>query len=285
MLVGLVGVSTGCAQVLGLDDTKLEYRDAATDAPSVCDGQPACNSSTGRSLCGQLFGTGADAGQPIRTAAPTGGFCSALATEGPCAFTVKAMAATDYFAGASMGQTAGQMDDCGRFVVPDVDAAIVDVAVFFSNQNQFKNNATIVKMRSPLPGKDDNLEAYAVSDATAKAWSTQVTTTATPVDVTSGYLVRYTRMGAALEGEQVAKDSSNPLMNAPGTEPWAAYFTSPGLGTLDLALTATAANGTALAVLGGGSFSLEGFQVGKRCRVMGLQQLPNTFIFVLPTGC
>lgn len=280
----LLVATTGCAQLLGLEDTKIERNDAPTDAPSVCDGQPACTNTSGRSACGRLFGTGTEAGLPITVPEPTGAACGALATTGPCAFTVTAMPAAMYFAGASAGQVTGQMDDCGRFVVNDIDTAATDIAVFFSNQNGFKNNATILLGRSPTPGVDDTLVAYALSDTTASGWSAQLST-ATQVDTSAGYLVRYTRSGVPLADEQVAKDASNPLTNPAGTIPWAAYFGDPAFGALDLALTGTSANGTALAVLGSGTFSLEGFRPGRRCRVMGLQQIANTYIFVLPTDC
>ena len=65
------GGAAGCASLLGLESTSFDQMDAPGDAPSVCDGAPLCTVTTGRSVCGQLFGTGDTAGMPFRTATPT----------------------------------------------------------------------------------------------------------------------------------------------------------------------------------------------------------------------
>lgn len=275
--------ATGCAKILGLDDTTF-----ASDAdvePTVCDGAPQCTSSTGRSACGQLMQTGAEGGQPLRVAEPTGALCASITTDGPCAFGVVASAVDVYFAGGAE-TVPGSVDDCGRFVVPDLDPAITSIALSFSAPIGYAQSATLVLDREAAPGTDQDLEAFVVSEATIQTWTTAVTTM-DPVDVSSGYLVRYTSsMQMPVAGEQVAKDLSSPLMNAPGTVPWAAYFgESTPFGLLDLDLSATAAHGTAYANLGTGTFSLEGFRVGARCAVGGLQQLANTFIFVVAKNC
>ncbi len=274
----------GCAKILGLDDTT--FAEDGMVGPATCQGAPQCTSLTGRSACGQLYGTGAEASQPLRVAEPTGMLCSALgSTEGPCAFAVSASPVADLFAGAAT-PIAGAMDDCGRFTVPDIDPAIVDVALSFAAPAGFAQSATLVFAREATIGTDENLEAFVVSDATIQTWTTAMTVSAAP-DVSSGYLVRYTASTTMpVSGEQVAKDASSPLMNEPGTVPWAAYFgVGAPFGLLDPASSATAAHGTAYANLGTGTFSLEGFRPGARCRVMGLQQIANTFIFVIAKNC
>lgn len=281
-LLVLVTLS-GCAKILGLDDTT--FASDATIGPTACEGTPQCTSSTGRSACGQLFGTGADGGQPLRVAEPTGMLCSSVTSDGPCAFTVNASPVADFFAGGAT-PTAGSIDDCGRFVVPDIDPAIADIALSFSAPSGFAQSATLVFARDAGVGVDTGIDAYVVSDATIQTWTTAMTT-GTPPDLSSGYLVRYTAAAQMpVAGEQVAKDSSSPLMNAPGTVPWAAYFAvSAPFGLLDPSISATAAHGTAYANLGTGTFSLEGFRLGARCAVGGLQQIANTFIFVIAKNC
>lgn len=274
----------GCAKILGLDDTT--FTEDGMVGPATCQGAPQCTSLTGRSACGQLYGTGAEGGQPLRVAEPTGMLCSALgSTEGPCGFGLSASPVAEFFAGTTT-PIAGAIDDCGRFTVPDIDPAIVDVALSFAAPAGFAQSATLVFARESTTGTDENLEAFVVSDATIQTWTTAMTVSAAP-DVSSGYLVRYTASTTMpVSGEQVAKDASSPLMNEPGTVPWAAYFgVGAPFGLLDPAISATAAHGTAYANLGTGTFSLEGFRPGARCRVMGLQQIANTFIFVIAKNC
>ena len=271
-------VTSGCASILGLDDTT--FTADATIGPATCQGAPQCTSSTGRSACGQLFATGAEAGQPLRVVDPTGMACTS--SEGPCAFGVSALSLADYFAGAGT-PVKGTIDDCGRFVVPDIDSGIGDIALSFAAPAGNAQSATLVLARELVAGEDRDLEAFVVTEATTAAWSTAMAS----ADVSSGYLVRYTASTQMpVVGEQVAKDASSPLMNPPGTVPWAAYFggTVP-FGLLDPGQSATAAHGTAYANLGTGTFSLEGFRPGARCRVMGLQQIANTFIFVVASNC
>jgi hypothetical protein len=287
LLIACAITSGGCAQLLGLDDTKLEYRDAGIDAPSVCDGAPLCTSTTGRSVCGQLRGTGALAGEPLRVAAPTGEPCAAANKEGPCGFTVAGMAKASYFTGSRAGAVTGGIDDCGRFFVPDIAPGVADVAVVFDTMLPgIKQAATIVAKREAVVGIDRDIEAFVVSEATVSGWETQLSA-GTPPDASTGFLIRYRRMdGSPLAGEQVASNGSSALGNAPGIVPWAAYFSGgAGFGTLDATHTATDATGTAIGVLGGATLSVDGFRTGIRCKVDGVQQMPNVLIFVSPPNC
>lgn len=282
-LISLVG-SAGCASILGLDDTS--FTADATVGPEGCAGAPQCTSSGGRSACGQLYGTGALGGQPLRAAEPTGALCATATADGPCAFSVSALPLADFFAGTGT-PVQGAIDDCGRFVVPDIASTATDIALSFAAPAGFAQSATLVLEREPTSGTDQGIEAYVVSDATVQTWATALTTMGGVPDVSSGYLVRYTASTTMpVTGEQVAKDASSPLMNPPGTVPWAAYFSAAApFGLLDPVLSATAAHGTAYANLGTGTFSLEGFRPGARCRVMGLQQIADTFIFVVAKNC
>lgn len=260
----------GCAKLLGLDDTSFAQLDAPVDAPGICDGAPACVSSTGRSICGVLYQTGAEGDAPLRAASPTGNPCVAGASDGPCAFTVGALSAAELFA-ATGTELPGTIDDCGRFVIPDVDLAAAEVAVVFGPAAGFERTATLVRDRPATVGEDRDVAAFAVSETTSAAWGAPL----------GGYLVRYTQSGQPIAGAQVAKDNNSPLTNPPGTVPWAAYFSADAaFGALDPAATSTSANGTAFADLGAGTFSLDGFRTGSRCSIPGLQQVADTFIFV-----
>jgi hypothetical protein len=90
----------------------------------------------------------------------------------------------------------------------------------------------------------------------------------------------------SLAGEAVAMNGGSSLANPPGTVPWAGYFAGHAMfATLDPQATATFETGTAVAVLGTGVFSLDGFRMGRRCRIPGLQQVMNTLTFVTATDC
>jgi hypothetical protein len=219
----------------------------------------------------------------MRVAAPTGEPCAAGNLEGPCAFTVAGMAKASYFNGTRAGAVIGGIDDCGRFVVPDIAPTVIDVAVVFDTVLPgIKQAATIVAKREAMVGIDRDVEAFVVSEATVSGWETQLA-----ADASTGFLIRYRRMdGSPLAGEQVASNGSSSLTNPPGTVPWAAYFNGGGgFGTLDPTHTATDATGTAIGVLGGTSLSVEGFRTGIRCKVDGIQQMPNVLIFVSPPNC
>jgi hypothetical protein len=273
---------TGCAQLFGLEETTFDQRDAPTDAPSVCDFAPACTSSVGRSVCGQLFGVGATAGVPLRVASPTGEACVSGNTEGPCALAVQGMTKAELFAGGP-DRVAGTIDDCGRYVVPDLDLAEPDVAVLFTGTD-FRASASLVLGRPAQAGQDRDVAAFAVSIAATDAWASQLQLAS---DQTStGYLVEYTMAGMPLAGEKVAVDNGSPFTGEVGTVPWAAYFAGDQrFGTLDRFLEATEQTGTALAVLDTGIFSLDGFRQGRRCRILDLQQVAGTLIYVRQIDC
>ena len=280
-LLGVI-LLAGCAQVLGLDNTTLGETDAATDAPSVCDGEPvACTSSTGRSLCGQVFATG---GAPLRVATPTGEPCVPGNVDGPCGLQVAGLPAQALFDGVATGEVAGAIDDCGRFVVPDLDSAVIDVAVTFKALSGFHPTARLVLNRPAEIGEDRGLAAFAVLQATTAEWATQLALS--PDNTTSGFLVRYTSTNQTpVVGEAVAIDSGSPLTSPPGTIPWAAYFGAEPFGTLDPAATTTGASGTAFAAMPAGPFSLEGFRPGRRCKLENLRSVANLLIHIVEEGC
>ena len=94
LVVASIALLSGCAQILGLDDTKLDRRDAAADAPNICDTSAfECVATTGRTVCGQLFVAGT--GEPYRVANPTAQACTT--TEGPCGVTVTGQSAATFF--------------------------------------------------------------------------------------------------------------------------------------------------------------------------------------------
>jgi hypothetical protein len=279
---------TGCAQLLGLENTSFDQQDAAVDAPGICDGAPACTSSTQRSVCGQVFGTGANAGVPLRVAEPTGEKCAPSNTEGPCALAVTGSPMATYFDGTLIGQVSGQMDDCGRYVVGDLDRNAVDVAILFTDQNAvpvFNNTARLFLGRTPAAGIDRDVDALAVTLATTMDWANQMNAAAAP-ETTTGYLITYTLGAQTIPDIGVALDNSGAIPTATDTVPWAGYFTAANpFGTLDSAAPGTSANGTAFTVLPTGPFSLEGVRTGKRCKIANLKSVANTLIHVIEDGC
>jgi hypothetical protein len=274
----------GCAQLLGLDSTRFEPLDAATDAPSLCDPVPlTCTFTSGRSVCGQIYETGDRAGASLRTTSPTGEMCQPGSSDGPCGLAVAALPLTSYFAGTTTGRLTGVIDDCGRYVVNDLDPTAKDVAIVVEGPG-YRRTAALLLGRLTGPGTDERVEAFAVTDATVTGWAAQL---GGAPDLSSAYLIRYRSVaGAPLAGEQVAKDGGSPFSNAVGTVPWARYFAgNAAFSSIDPAATATLETGTALAVLGGGTFSVDGFRPGRRCRVLSLEQVANTLIYVTAGGC
>ncbi len=277
----------GCAQLLGLDNTKLETPDVPDDATSLCDADAtSCTASTGRSACGQLVLAGTDAG-PLRVATPTGAVCDAGNTEGPCALSVSAVPTQSLFDGTSTGEVLGQIDDCGRFVVADIDATVVDVAIKLSDAaGAYQPSARLLINRSTTVGEvDRGIEAVVVLKTTTVEWATQLSL---PPDATStGYLVRYTSgTGMPLVNEAVAVDQGSPLTNPPGTIPWAGYFGgTSAFGALTPGATVTSESGTAFAGMPAGPFSLEGFRQGRRCARANLKTVGNVLIHVVEDDC
>jgi hypothetical protein len=267
----LVGCA-GCSQLLGLQDTKFDFKDAMIDAPSVCDGAPACSSTTGRSACGYLVDTGANSGIALHVASPTGGACSG-SSEGPCALSVYGQSEADFFAGAAT-QVQGTIDDCGRFVVPDLPTSAANVAIVFSGADNV-TTALLVLDRPAMPGTDTGLVAYPVSTATEAAWSTQLSTT-----VGGGYLVLFAR-GTVPQATEVAWVGGGPIMGPPRPPPWAAYFGGDTpFGMLDPSATQSEDSGTALVVAPAGSFMLGGAKFGATCKQIAVQTVGAALVQV-----
>jgi len=281
LLVPLVG----CSQILGLEDTKFDQKDATVDAPSNCDGAPRCTAMTGRSACGQLFNTGAMAGTPMRVASPTGMTCAELgSSEGPCALSIQGQSKATYFAGTGADVIAGEIDDCGRFVIPDLDVSVADIAVVAKGGTDFVDSAALLLGRPTMMGTDTKLELLVVSDATDTTWGTQLNA-ANPPSLAGGYLVSYVDSnGVPTPGIEIRINTgggSGPVGKPPAT-PWGAYFTAtPSFGTFDPNLTTTQDGGTAAVHPATGMFMLGGQKTGRTCTQIPLQAVPAAVIHVL----
>lgn len=278
-VVGLLVALTGCAQVLGLEGTSFDQRDADVDAPSICDGAPACNATTGRSVCGVLVQTGATGGLPLRVSSPTGQSCMMLgSTDGPCALAIVGQPMASYFANNAADQIAGELDDCGRFVVRDLPASADDVAVAVTG-TAIEQSAVVLVDRPTGVGTDTNVRLPVVTAATSAAWGSQINS-ANPPDVTASYLVTYvSTTNAPIATNELRVNGG--AVGDPPTLPWGVYFTG-GLpyGTVDPALDKTQDNGTALVVPPAGSFQLGGFRTGKNCTPVTLQAVPNALVHI-----
>jgi hypothetical protein len=275
----------GCAQILGLDNTEFNQKDAMVDAPSSCDGAPRCTSTTGRSVCGQLFGTGTTAGTPLRVASPTGMLCSDLGSnEGPCALSIQGQSKTTFFAGTGADVIAGELDDCGRFVIPDLDSAMADVAVVAKGGTDFVDSGALVIGRPTMTGTDTNVALPVVSTATDTAWGTQLAS-ANPPTVEGGYLISYVDAnGAPVTGLEIRINTgggSGPVGKPPAI-PWGAYFSgASGFGTFDSAATTTQATGTAALHPSSGTFMLGGQKTGRTCSQVSLQAVSTAVLHVI----
>ncbi len=274
MKLALLAGLSGCASILGLDNTQLGYKDAPSDSPAACDGLPATctTSTTGRTLCGQLYGTD---GLPLARVGAAGAPCTG--SDGPCGFTVGAVPLAGFFAGTA-SPAAGTIDDCGRFAFPDLDASLTDVAVVFTAVAlEHVSSARIVTGRMATAGVDTAIDGLAIDATTVTRWSTDLGT-----DVSSAYLVKYTTGGAPLAGVRAEHDGGAQF-GAPPTVPFAAYFTT-GFGSFDSAATMTGASGTALTGFNG-NVSLEGLRTGhQRCK-QAVSLVPKTIVYVVETNC
>jgi hypothetical protein len=274
-LVAVLG-SSGCAQILGLDNTRFDQKDAPGDSPNVCDGAPACTSGPGRSVCGQLVDTGAAAGQALRAATPTGASCTTVTSDGPCALTVYGQPMASYFAGTTTDRVAGTIDDCGRYVVRDLNASAADVAVVFTGAT-IDESASVLRGRPTMAGTD-TLLAPIVRTGTVTRWAMQLSGTSPP-NVTGSYLVSYVSASTPIANEELRIGGAS-VGNQP-TIPWGAYFTGAlPYGDLDPAATKTTATGTAIVVPPNGSFMLGGFRTGANCPAVPLQAVTGALIHV-----
>jgi hypothetical protein len=279
--LALVGVA-GCSSILGLDNTHFEFKDAMVDAPAICDGAPPrCTSTTGRTVCGQVIGTGSGAGQPLRATAPTGAQCPATATlDGPCARAVFAAPMTDYFARNGANQVTGTLDDCGRFVVQDVPVAVTDLAIVL-HSGPDAETATLALGLPGSAGTTTSLAMYSVTTATAMKWAVEAGGAGGP-PIVGGYIVEYG--GATLP---TAIRVAGMPVGAPPTTPWGVYFAgAAAFGDVDLTLTTTAPNSSALVMPAHGStFQLGAGRMGKTCNQDGLQQVDGVLIAITIPGC
>ena len=270
-------LAAGCAQILGLDDTKLDRRDAPDDAPSVCDTPAvACTPSSGRTLCGQLITAGT--GLPYRVPNPTGQTCTT--TEGPCNLMVYGQSLATYFAGTIVDRKTGQVDDCGHFAIPDVDPAALSVAIGITGSD-VGNSARLV-LDLPAAGTiETGITAVVVPTARKTAWAGSLSIAES--EIASGYLVRYlTTPGVAVQGEEVRVGGA--AVGGPVTHPWAGYFTSE-FDLLEPTATATTTSGNAFIAAPSGTFRIGGFHVGATCGRDGFQDVSNTLIYVVLKGC
>lgn len=277
LAIASIALLAGCAQILGLDDTTLDRRDAAVDAPSVCD-MPAfpCDAATGRTLCGQLLEAGT--GNPYRVPNPTGQTCTT--TEGPCNLAITGQSQATFFAGTSADRVMGQIDDCGHFKIPDVEMTSTNVAITIAGSD-VADSARLLFDLSVGSNTENGIKALVVTTARKTAWATSLAIAET--EIASGYLVRYlTETGMAVPMEEV-RVSGAPV-GGPVTRPWAAFFTG-DFDALDPALMKTSAAGTALIGPPSGTFKIGGFHVGATCEAVGLQDVSNTLIYVVLDDC
>lgn len=282
-LVAWIPVLAGCSQILGLEDTKFEQRDASVDAPTTCDGTPRCTSTTGRSVCGQLYGAGAQAGQLVRADAPTGETCATLnSTVGPCGFQIYAQPLASYYTNATADRVVGEIDDCGRYFVADLDVATADVAVVVTGTD-IVESTTLVLDRPAMAGVDTRIRAPLIPTVVLTDWAMQIDA-ANPPTLSAGYLVTYVNtLGAPIPMQEIRVNGG--AVADPPTTPWGAYFSGPeAYGTIDAAATTTGASGSALVVPATTMFNLGGFRTGKNCTPVPVMPHLNAFIHVA-LGC
>lgn len=284
---------TGCAQVLGLDETVFEQGgpDADVDASGPCDEIPAsCTSTAGRSLCGQLYLPG---GQPLRTTEDTPEPCQ-LGGAGPCQFSVSAIDYAQYTS-ASPGPAPGSIDTCGRWQINDFDSTVARAAVLFDAPSHIQT-AALVTVDTTKAEAITGQRGYAVSMEQLVTWGGQAGLSDAPITST-GFLVSYrvgaTAPGTPSSGVTYVQNNAGPPdpPNPVGTAPWAAYFEGEGpFGVITPTLTKTGPSGTALTVTdAAGAFELEGLRTtsggGARCEEQDLHQVPGALIYLTLLRC
>jgi hypothetical protein len=267
---------TGCAQLLGLDNTHFDYQDGAVDAPSVCDGVPAnCVSTSGRTVCGRLVDTGSMAATQVRAANVTGMECQPGAFDAPCALTVAGQPAASYFGGVA-DKIAGTIDDCGRFVVPDLPAAEPNIAIVFSG-GPILESTTLVLGRATGAGElDPPIVATIVRTKTEMEWANAIDS-ASPPGLTGSYIIDYTTTSS---DPIIVRVDGGELKVAP-TQPWGVYFTGRPFEAVDKAATGTSntAN-SALIVPPTGMHAVDGRRMGKTCSSANIQPVGSAVIHI-----
>jgi len=195
---------------------------------------------------------------------------------GPCAFTVFGQAATSFYSATTTDRVTGTIDDCGRFVVPDLPTTAADVAVVFEATG-FANSASLVIGRTTAAGEDRGVTAFPVATATLTDWGTQASTT-----LSYGYLVTQAdAMGVPQATEEVWVNGGT-VFGPQNPPPWSAYFGGDkAFGTVSTTATTTDASGSSLVVPAAtGSFMLGGKRTGKTCTQITVQPAANTFVHV-----
>jgi hypothetical protein len=268
----------GCAQLLGLDSTTFEQKDAMVDAATVCDTAPVgCTSSgTGRTVCGQLLDTGATAGL-LRAPGFTGAACTTPpSSDGPCALAVFGQPMASYFAGTGSDRIQGTVDDCGRFVVPDIPATVSDVAIVFDGATIVESATLLVGRPTVAGGTDEKLAAPVVRTTTETRWGQQIDS-ANPPGLTGGFLVSYTTTSS----DSIKARVDGEFLKAAPTQPWGAYFVGATLfGDVDPALTSTDEAKSVLVVPGNGSHTIDGSRPGKTCSQVMIQSVGTAVVYV-----
>lgn len=268
----------GCAQLLGLDDTRFDQKDAMVDAKSVCDGVMAqCVSSSGRSVCGQLVDTGTMAGVAVRAPGFTATTCVApLAADGPCALSVYGQPVASYFAGTSTDRVAGVIDDCGRFAIPDVPATNADIAVVFDGA-PIVESTTLLLGRATTPGEvDSGVAATIVRTATESMWAQQIDS-ANPPGLTGSFIISY----ATTSSDPIKARVDGGGLQAVPTQPWGAYFTGRPFEAIDKTQLATLpTSSTVLVVPASGMHTVDGSRPGKTCSSAMIQAVGGAVIHI-----
>jgi hypothetical protein len=275
-LLVLVTLS-GCAQLLGLDNTHFDYKDGAVDAASVCDGVPAnCVSTTGRSVCGRLVDTGSLTQTQVRAATFTGAQCSQVTPDAPCALSVFGQPAASYFSGNGADQITGTIDDCGRFVVPDLPPDAADVAIVFTGAPIVQSATLVIGRMTGAGALDPPIVGTIVRTETEMTWASQIDS-ATPPGLTGSYIIDYTTTSS----DPIIVRIDGGALKTPPTQPWGVYFTGRPFEAVDKAATGTSPDASsALVVPAAGMHLVDGRRNGKTCSSAMIQPVGSAVVHI-----
>ena len=178
-----------------------------------------------------------------------------------------------YFAGTTTDKIQGTVDDCGRYVVPDLPATATNVAIVFDG-TPILESATLLVGRPATAGEvDAGLVAPIVRTETEMRWGTQIDATSPP-GLTGSFLITYDT--TSTDPIKARVDGGD--LSMPTTQPWGVYFTGLPFADLDPTQTATTTSNTLLVVPGSGSHVIDGSRPGKSCGQITVQPVGTALV-------
>jgi hypothetical protein len=281
--LALALAASGCAQVLGLDPTERR------DGGGLCAVDLECTGAD-RTVCGRLIDAITE--QPFAAPGATGAACVPGATDGPCAFTIGGVAASELFLGGGAPVPSVYHDDCGRFRIEAMAGDDLAVTAVPGNGAELLYRSVARTILYTDTGTVEDVAVPMISEAQVTVWETQAPA---GTEVTDGFLLRFRNGGDLIQRITVRVDA-NQIPDPPAT-PYALYFAGAqpfatvieGAGDASALRGETGPTGTAyLQPDGAAAFSVGGTRPGSQCdsaAVGMINSVPGFLVWVELINC